>query len=194
MWAKRAKAVSRFRCFSILFIFVNFRKNGKLGKFAKSNMTNFFLGIIFDTKIRLSIIIGIQKFKKIKDVLYSMPFANYATTFPLWSRRATSMYLFLPEPAEQSCAAAALKLGTKLWMAVPGSEISWQKILSVWGTNFERNSPWISWKEAKHKKSKQKWGILEYQPFWSGLIIKITTNWPTEVAKMGTKVSLNLGF
>ena len=66
-----------------------------------------------------------------------MPFANYATTFPLWSRRATSMYLFLPEPAEQSCAAAearneAVNGSTRLWDQLTENPLSlrdefWEK-------------------------------------------------------------------
>ena len=54
-----------------------------------------------------------------------MPFANYATTFPLCSRRATSMYLFLPEPAEQSCAAAAAEARNE---AVNGSTRLWDQL------------------------------------------------------------------
>ena len=107
--------------------------------------------------------------------------------FRVLFRRATSMYLFLPEfaAAEQSCALQLLRWS---WSC----EWQYQALRSVdrKSSQFEgrilRETVLESKKEAKHESS---WEIQVYQPFWSGQTTKITTNWPMPMAKMATKVS-----
>ena len=111
MRAKRGSYVSFFSYFVDLL--KSFNKLNKLENLPKritclhiaiEQFDEYFLGTYFRHKNQtFNHNLNLEVFNKIEE----MPFANYATTFPLCSRRATSMYLFLPEPAEQSCAAAA---------------------------------------------------------------------------------------